>query len=192
MNRNLIYQMVFGLFVSCLVMFDVNAQENFKGIIPMVTTKSEVEKILGKPNRNGAYELDEGRVHIGYYEQECKEKIECSCLVPLGTVQYIRVTLYYDLYLKDLNLDPQKFKETRSSKFPDIFTYSNSKSGVVYTVQNGKVSHIDYNESEDTCNEIKQKFSEPEKPNNFNAQSNSKVIVPKSTSKIGKRKLRRQ
>jgi hypothetical protein len=149
---------IISLFVICLAVFNVDAQENFKGIIPMVTTKAEVEKILGKPDKNGKYELDEGRVYIRYYEKQCERKIECFCLAALGTVQYISVELYYDLYLKDLNLEPQKFKETRSEHLPDVYSYSNLKKGIVYEVQNGKVTHIYYYESEDTCNDIKQKF----------------------------------
>jgi len=188
MNSNLIYQMIFGLLVSCLVIFDVNAQENFKGIIPMVTTKSEVEKILGKPNKYGDYELDEGRVHVDYYERECEKKIECFCLVPLGTVRFISIELYYDLYLKDLNLDAQKFEETRSSHLPGIYSYLNSKTGVVYEVQGGKVTHIYYNESEDTCNEIKQKFSKPESRNNQNKEKHI-YSIPNLSFEVEKRRL---
>lgn len=158
MNNHLVCQTIIGLFVVCLAALDISAQENFKGIIPMVTTKAEVEKILRKADEYGDYELEEGRVHVDYYDQECEKKIECFCLVPLGRVRYVSVTLYYDLYLKDLNLDLQKYKETRSTHLPDVFTYSNSKTGVVYEVQSGKVSRISYYESEDTCNEIKQKF----------------------------------
>lgn len=182
MNNNLIYQIIIGLLVSFSVVLDVNAQENFKGIIPMITTKAEVEKILGKPNKYGDYELEEGRVHVDYYERECEKKIGCFCLAPLGTVRYTSVELYYDLYLKDLNLDPQKFKESHDSHL-DVFSYSNSKTGVVYEVQDGKVTHIYYNESEDTCSDIKQKFSKPNNQNNFNTQDNFKGIIPMVTTK---------
>jgi hypothetical protein len=192
MLNRLIQQIVIGLIVSCLAIFNVKAQESFKGIIPMVTTKNEVEKKLGKLNEKGVYELDEGRVTIRYYEQQCQKKTECICLVPLETVQYISVTLYYDLYLKDLNLDPQKFKETNNPHLPDIFTYSNSKTGVTYEASEGKVYEILYYESEETCNNVKQKFLEPEKLNNSNAQNNSKVVVSKLTPKKGRKKSRRQ
>ena len=115
-------------------------------------------------------------------EQECEKKIECFCLIPLGTVRYVSIELYYDLYLKDLNLDPQKFKETHNTHL-DIYSYSNLKIGIVYEVQDGKVSTILYYESEDTCNDIKQKFLEPRSHDGFNTQENFKGIIPMITTK---------
>lgn len=173
--KNSLMCLTIGLFVIYSSVFIANAQENFKGIIPMITTKADVEKILGKPNKYGDYELDEGRVHVDYYEQECDKKIECFCLVPSGTVRFINIELYYDLYLKDLNLDPQKFKETRNSHTTGIFTYSNPKTGVVYSVYDGKVFQILYYESEDTCNAIKQKFLKPESQSNLQKQKNELI-----------------
>ena len=159
MNNCVIYSITIGLFVSCLVVFKVNAQENFKGIIPMVTMKSEVEKKLGKPNKYGDYELDEGRVHIDYYERECEKKIECFCLVPLGTVRFISINLYYDLYLKDLNLDTSIFERKVIYINPLLETYADFKAGIVYDVSKGRVSHIYYYESEATCKMLEEKLT---------------------------------
>lgn len=156
MKIRLIHKSIIVLFLVFSVVFSANAQENFKGIVPMITTRSEVEKKLGKPNENGFYELNEGKVLIRYYDRACERKTECFCLAPLGTVQYIIFTLYQDLYLKDLKLAPNRFKETRSSHL-DVYTYSDLKTGIVYEAQDGKVTEISYYESEDTCNKIKQK-----------------------------------
>ena len=48
-------------------------QNGFRGIIPLITTRGEVEKKLGKPDKFGRYELDEGRIEIHYRENECSK-----------------------------------------------------------------------------------------------------------------------
>lgn len=157
MKNKFIYQLIFFGFLFCYAAIGVNAQETWRGIVPYVTTKEEVEKNLGKPTRGSFYELDEGRVLIKYVEIECAKKIECHCLAPLGTVQFIDVNLYYDLYFKDLTLDLTAFERKLVSPDPIQETYANWKIGIVYSVYEGKVSHIYYYESEATCKLLKEK-----------------------------------
>ena len=133
----------------------INAQEGWRGIVPLITTKEEVKKKLGEPNKNGVYELDEGRVFIKYVQTKCDKIIRCDCLVPLNIVQFIRVEIYYDLYINDLKL--KHFKKTRDSHIPTIFSYSNIKTVIVYDVQDGMITHINYYESEKTCKDIERR-----------------------------------
>lgn len=135
--------------------FRVNAQEGWRDIVPLITTKEEVKKKLGEPNKKGVYELDEGRVFIKYVETKCDKIKRCDCLVPQGTVQFIRIEIYYDLFIKDIKL--KGFKKTRDSHIPTAFSYSNRKTGVIYEVQNGMVTHINYYESMKTCKDIEQR-----------------------------------
>ena len=139
------------IFLLGLSLSSVNAQNGWRGIIPLKTTKKQVEKTLGKPT-NGVYELDEGRVHIGYVETQCDKILRCDCLVPQGTVNYIRIELYYDLYLKDIDI--KNYKKTRDTHLTDIYSYSKPKIGIVYEVYDGKISHISYYESEKICRDI--------------------------------------
>ncbi len=129
-------------------------QQSWKGIVPLVTTKEQIEKTLGHPNAGGFYEFDDKRVFIKYVETQCEEIKRCDCLVPRGTVQFVDIEIYYDLYLKDLKLNKKVFTKTRNSHLPDVYTYSNHKSGLVYEVQDGKVTHIYYYESTNTCHRI--------------------------------------
>lgn len=130
------------------------AQKPWDGIIPLVTNKNEIERKFGEPGPNGFYEFDEGRVFIKYVQTQCEKIKRCDCLVPIGTVQFVRVEIYYDLYLKELDLDPKEFKKTRNTHQPELFTYANHKTGVVYSAYKGKVSHITYYESKDTCEKL--------------------------------------
>ena len=152
-----------------LLMSLVEAQDSLKGIIPLVTTRREVERKLGKPDKFGRYEFDEGRMHILYRENECsKSNLNCFCLVPLGTVLKISFEPYYDLYVKDLKLDPELFKrsEVTGGHVSGITVYVNKKAGILYEVrENGKVSDIEYFESEKTCRMLEQKAAKKETSN---------------------------
>lgn len=138
-------------FVFLTNISNIRAQEGWRGIIPLVSTRDEVEKKIGKPNENGFYEFDEGRVFITYVEVNCDKIIRCDCLVPFGTVQHIRISIYYDLSVEDLGLNSKKYKKTRNTHTPDVYTYSNHKTGIVYSVQDGMVDSISYYETEKTC-----------------------------------------
>lgn len=156
------YLTFFVLLVVFLSVINVNAQEVWKGLIPLVTTREEVEIKLGKPNLNGFYELEEGRVKIGYVNAKCEKIIRCDCLVAAETVHFIRIEIYYDLSIKDINL--KHFKKTQDSHIPAVFSYSNSKTGIVYDVQDEIITHINYYESEKNCNEILQNNSKRKSP----------------------------
>ena len=130
------------------------AQKPWDGIVPLITTKDQVEKKIGRPGSNGFYEFDDGRVLVKYVEVRCGKIKQCDCLVPPGTVQFVRVEIYYDLYIKDLKLDSKEFKKTRNTHQPELFTYANHKRGIVYSTYKGKVSHITYYGSEATCKKI--------------------------------------
>jgi len=136
------------------------AQDSFRGIIPLVTTKAEVEEILGKPNEFGRYELEEGRVYVHYNEVECAKKIYCNCIAPRGTVKFIRVSLNRCLKLSELQLDPKAFQRKVFSTDPLGETYFNKKTGVVYEALDGEITHIGYGRSHEVCRSIEKIFRE--------------------------------
>lgn len=147
--------LIFWLFLGCPFL---HGQNIWRGIEPLVTTRSQAERKLGAPSRNGDYELDEGRVFIKYVEVACSKVERCDCMVPLGTVQFISIELSKPEPLKNRKLNLSSFKVVRDSHLPDIFTYSNLKAGVVYEVKDGRITHVWYYESEKRCNEIDGRF----------------------------------
>jgi hypothetical protein len=144
--------LVFCFFTS----LQVNAQENYKGIIPMITTKAEVEKMLGKPNKLGFYEFDEENVTIRYYENICKDKNDCFCNGHIDTVQYINI-IPFGLNFVDLSLDLKDYEKTESSSGPKRTSYANFKIGLVYTICDEQVCDIDYYASEETCKMVSER-----------------------------------
>jgi len=133
------------------------AQETFRGIVPLVTTRSEVERKLGKPNGYGRYELEEGRVYINYRETKCEAKnTSCLlCLAPTGTVLTIVIEPNTDRYIKDLELDPNFWTKAnvQGDHLSGMQVYVNEKAGMFYTVNStdGWIRSLTYEGSEETC-----------------------------------------
>jgi hypothetical protein len=132
----------------------VSSGDTFRDIIPYVTTRAEVEKKLGKPDKYGRYEFDEGRVTVLYRETVCdKSNTECLCLSPVGSVLLISVNLFYDLKIEDLKLDPKIWTkaDVTGEHAAGGVVYNSAGKGITYDVINGLVTEITYRVSEKTC-----------------------------------------
>jgi hypothetical protein len=132
------------------------AQDTFKGIVPFVTTKAEVEKMMaGRPVEHSRYEFDDGRASILYRESVCeKADTTCFCLAPVDTVLMVRFQPYSDIKIEDLKLDPKFWERVpvTGSHVPGVELYVNQESGVTYELHpKGIVNAIIFRESEETC-----------------------------------------
>jgi hypothetical protein len=119
--------------------------KEWRGIVPLKSTRADVEKLLGKPNGLGRYQFENERAYINYSDG-CSRIDDCRCLVPKDTVTYIFVTLESDLKLSDLKIDRTKYQKTRSTHLPGIVTYSNDEEGIIYTVddEDDEITDITY------------------------------------------------
>jgi hypothetical protein len=119
--------------------------KEWRGIMPLKSTRADVEKLLGKPNGLGRYQFENERAYINY-SSGCARINDCLCLVPKDTVIYIFVTLEGDLKLSDLKIDRTKYHKTRSTHLPGIVTYANDEEGIIYTVddEDDEVTDITY------------------------------------------------
>jgi hypothetical protein len=155
--------LILGLFIVLgFTAFTVEAQDNFRGLVPFMTTSAEVEKKLGKPDKYGRYDLDEGTVRIGYRQTVCeKTDKSCLCLAPVGTVVEVALYPYPEVNIADLKLDPKVWEraEVTSGHVPGLEVYMNHKTGVTYEVnmRNGSVRSITYGISQETCKKLSQK-----------------------------------
>lgn len=138
----------------------INAQDTFRGLIPFVTSRIEVEKKLGKPDEFGRYEFDEGTVRVLYRQTVCeKTDTSCLCLAPVNTVLQIVVQPDRELKLEDLKLDPNIWQraEVRGGCVPGTEVYLNQKTGVTYEVIEGIVTEVRYNVTEEICKMLSQR-----------------------------------
>lgn len=144
-------------------------QATFKGIVPFVTTRAEVEKMLGKPLGTTRYEFDDGRAYVLYRESICeKPNDSCFCLAAIDSVLMVTFQPYSDIKIEDLRLDPKIWRRVPLTRehVPGVELYVNEKLGITYEINGGFVNAIEFRESEETCQSLqKLKASKKERPN---------------------------
>ena len=130
------------------------AAKDWRGILPLHSTRADVEALLGPPppaSENGYksdkvrsfYFLEEGQVHITFTDKESTSLSYCLTTYPDGTVTMIRVTPRNELSLADLNLDEKKFRRFDPDD-KDFKGFINEEEGLVITVFKGKVKELVY------------------------------------------------
>lgn len=140
---------------------NVRAKE-WRGIIPLRSTKTDVERLLGKPNQLGRYDIENERASILYSEGPCQSayqalaKANCDCLIAKDTVLRIVVTLNSSLKVSKLGIDKSKYQRTAVYAYRPTATYSDFTEGVVYTIRESDdaVMNINYLPSAKDCEEV--------------------------------------
>ena len=124
----------------------------WRGIVPLKSTRADIERRFGKPDKWGGYDLKDERVSFDYGDGTCKGLYlslgadNCKCLANEGAVMSIFVELVTKRRASDLKLDVKTFKKTPISPFPHTFEYYDPTEGIVYTVDEGddEIKHITY------------------------------------------------
>lgn len=128
----------------CIVLAAVLTEaKDWHGIVPLHSTRADVEKLLGSPSEPGGttYGLGNESASIVYASgSPCAE----GWRVPRDTV--IRITVYSQARLKlsDLRLDESKYKKEDDLELFDFSYYTNTEEGLRITVQQGRVDSITY------------------------------------------------
>ena len=146
---------VFTLIVLGLVLNSVAQAKEWRGIIPLQSTRADVERILGSPwhqssSARSMYLIDHAAVEITFADQSNPDVERCSGKVPLGMVLSIFVLPQGDVSLSDLQIDP---KHTKTFNVPfgqlDYRAYYDKRSGFIVRTLDGKVHEICYLASAD-------------------------------------------
>ena len=141
-----------------IIVFTMSAQaKEWRGIVPLKSTRADVERLLGKPNGLGRYQFDDERAYIYYSEGVCARGDDCSCLVPKDTVLNIFVTLEVEMKFSDLKIDRRGYQRTKSAHLPTVVSHSNEEEGIIYTVDEDEVTEITYLPSGKDCREVVRK-----------------------------------
>ena len=148
------------LFLASLVL-NVKAKE-WRGIVPLMSTRTDVERLLGKPNQFGRYDVENDRASILYSEGPCQSaykalgKANCDCLVAKDTVLRILVTLDSPVKVSKLGIDKNKYERTAVYAYRRTATYSDFAEGVVYTIRESDdaVTNIDYLPTAKDCEKV--------------------------------------
>jgi hypothetical protein len=108
--------------------------KDWRGIVPLHSVRSDVERLLGIPRIAGAsfatYELERTRVTFDYSTGGCNDG---TWNVSPGTVVSIFVTPR-GLKFRDMGLDLKKFKKVQDDETLHIFHYIDEQEGVRYEV----------------------------------------------------------
>jgi hypothetical protein len=115
---------------------NVFSVKEWRGIVPLKSTRADVERLLGRPDNESisTYYLPEATVSFQYSQRKCDE----GWNVPPQTVIYIGVNLTKQKPLAELNLDLTKYKkEPGDYDVPDHFYYIDKEQGIAISVRGG-------------------------------------------------------
>jgi len=124
-----------------LVFLSCDIKQGWKGVKPLETKKSEVEKIFGKPvvEKDGffGYRTPEAYINIEYTALPCSKSVggRGSYNVPESTVFNYIVTLTKRRRLSDVDYDPWQYEKSGDDgHLKDYAAYSNEADGVTIEV----------------------------------------------------------
>lgn len=153
---------LFGLFLMVFIVSEARANE-WRGIVPLKSTRSDVERLLGKPNQLGRYQIQDERVTIWYSEGPCESrygalgKANCECLVAKDTVLKVAITFDSPVKVSKFGIDIKKYQRTAvDAAYRPTATYSDFTEGVVYTIRESEdvVTNVDYLPSAKDCDDV--------------------------------------
>lgn len=144
-------KLLFAISVLGVIAAQNSMAKDWHGIVPLKSTRADVERRFGKPDKWGDYQIDDERVSFEYSDGPCTDlyrglgKENCYCLLEGGTVLSITVEPTVKRKFSELRLDLTKFKKTAISPFPYNFEYSNPTEGITYEVDESDDSIRDIN-----------------------------------------------
>ena len=145
-----------------LLIWQNSVAKEWRGIVPLKSTRTDVERKFGKPDKLGNYEFKNERVSFDYGNGPCKGlyltlgKDNCKCLADEDAVMSIFVEPTIKRKISDLKLDMKRFRRTPINPFPHTFEYDNITEGITYTVdeQENEIMHVTYYPSPVDCQDI--------------------------------------
>lgn len=93
-------------------------EPDWRKLVPLESTREDVEKILGKPvkyfDTEGTYDTKLGKFYVNYSSGECREDYEeIEYLAPAGRLMSFRLKLNKFGLIKDYISDKDKFKRRK-------------------------------------------------------------------------------
>jgi hypothetical protein len=118
----------------CVYVFTATASgKTWKGIVPLHSTRADVQKILGEPTQeDSGYEIDGDRVEINYSAQGCQDGLPGGWKVPTDTVVSISVLSTKETKLADVLGAGKKYDQIYAVHTPRV-DYVDVQEGVRYT-----------------------------------------------------------
>lgn len=134
----------------CVVIFGPQTVKckAWKGIVPLHSTRADVEKLLGRPTfEDSEYDIEGERVLITYSARGCEEGLPGGWNVPANTVVSISLSSTKDLKLADVLVPGKNYEQIYGTHTPHV-DYVDVQDGVRYSTVDGSVQTISYFGSE--------------------------------------------
>ena len=124
---------------------DLNAQE-WKNFVPLKTTRTNVEAILGPADEDFevTYRLKDGKLSIEYSSGPCRPERKGGWNVPKDVVISLHFSPRRPKKVSELKLDWTKCRKVINEHLPSVTYYINDEDGITYAIQQGKVDYVEY------------------------------------------------
>lgn len=137
------------LCLSIALLADSAVAKGWRGIVPLHSTRADVERLLGPPadqsEMASTYKLKDEVVFIIYASgPPCGLDRTSGWRVPRGTVVSITVSPKERLLLSSLSINESKYGKKSDLHRRDVITYSNKEEGESIDVFLGEVMSIHY------------------------------------------------
>lgn len=131
-----------GLIFITLILTQNTEAKDWRGIVPLRSTRADVERLLGQPEQGsgGVYQTVSESILVSYSEKPC----DYGWQVPPGTVINISVRPKNPPALASLKLDERKYEKRTDPHIGSLHYYVNPEEGINYTVDAGVVTCIEY------------------------------------------------
>ena len=130
------------------------AAKDWRGLLPMHSTREDVKNLLGPPSEDInstesnrlLYLLEDANVEFFFINKGDLARGGCVASVPEGTIFSISVTPRIDMPFSSLNLDEKKLVKIDASEFehPDQEGYKSAEEGIAVRVAKGNVEQVVY------------------------------------------------
>jgi hypothetical protein len=137
--------MIIPMLLCALLLVSSSASaKTWRGIVPLHSTRADVEKLLGPPNNeDSGYDFEDEKAFITYGFHKCEEDLPGGWNLPLETVVEVRVSSNKEVSMADLSVPWQTLEQIYSVRTSQI-EYLNADEGLRYTTVDGFVRAISY------------------------------------------------
>jgi len=154
-KQSAIKQFLFLLLILFSDQLQASAKD-WRGIVPLRSTRSDVERLLGKPNELGRYQFPSEKARITYSTGGCDRKQNCECWASEGTVLSIYVVPEHTIRFSQLSISKSRYQRLQSRHDLPSATYTNEIEGVRYMVNQrlDLVENIEFLPAAKDCQEL--------------------------------------
>lgn len=134
------------LFCLGLLMSVTGRAQEWRKIVPLKSTRADVERLLGPQEKSFAvvYELGDGALFIEYSSGPCRKDRKGGWNIPEDVVISFSFSPIDKPHVSALKLNRSRFRRVVDTHTGGIIYYVNEKDGVMYEVQRGIVISVEY------------------------------------------------